>query len=379
MARVSTDFAARLPRSYAIAREGMEAGLHLGLQACIAVRDEIVADVVLGESRPGVAMTSETLMLWLSATKPVTAAAVMSVVEHGLLKLHDRVAEHIPEFAQGGKEAITLWHLLTHTSGFRWTDLGDAETTWDEIIDRICRAKIERDWTPGGKAGYHPYTSWYILGELIRRTTGVPFSDYVREAIFEPLAMPDCWIGMPLEIYDAYGSRVGELAVTEKPGQPPHRLSLRSGIALGAPGASGIGPMRQLVHFYEMLANRGQRGGVRVLSTASVDQMRSLVRQGMFDETFKKVIDWGLGLILNTHSPGDDSIPYGYGKFASRRAYGHSGNQSSVAFADPEHELIAAVVFNGMCGEVKHQQRMRTFLAALYEDLGFVSTIEAAR
>jgi CubicO group peptidase (beta-lactamase class C family) len=62
-------------------------------------------------------------------------------------------------------------------------------------------------------------------------------------------------------------------------------------------------------------------------------------------------------------------VPYGYGPHASPRAYGHGGSQSSISFADPEHELAVAIVCNGTPGEEAHQRRMRAVVAAVYEDL----------
>jgi CubicO group peptidase (beta-lactamase class C family) len=118
-----------------------------------------------------------------------------------------------------------------------------------------------------------------------------------------------------------------------------------------------------------MLLTGGQRQGKRVLNQASVEEMISPQRTGMFDETFQHVIDWGLGLILDSKQYDDEPVPYGYGPYSSSRTFGHGGSQSSVGFADPESELVAAVVFNGMPGEARHQARIRSVLTALYEDL----------
>ena len=63
-------------------------------------------------------------------------------------------------------------------------------------------------------------------------------------------------------------------------------------------------------------------------------------------------------------------LPYAYGPHASLRTFGHGGNQSSIAFADPVHALAVAIIFNGMPGEAAHQRRMHNVLTGLYEDLG---------
>jgi len=83
-------------------------------------------------------------------------------------------------------------------------------------------------------------------------------------------------------------------------------------------------------------------------------------------------MDWGLGFILNSSLYGADTVPYSFGRHASPRTFGHGGAQSSVAFADPEHGLAVALLFNGMPGEARHHVRVREVLSALYEDLGLV-------
>jgi CubicO group peptidase (beta-lactamase class C family) len=358
-----------LPRTIAVVEEGIAAGQHLGAQGYVSRHGTCVAELVVGSSAPGVPMTRDTLMLWLSSSKPITAAAVLQQRERGKLDLNDPVTRHVPEFGQNGKQEVTLRHLLTHTGGFRWVDTGWPETTWDEIIARICAAPLEKAWTPGAKAGYHPYTSWYLLAEVIRRLDGRPLSQYVREEIFLPLAMTDCWIGMPSEKIAEYGSRIGSMPQTDKPGHPPHPWSTPEGITHGAPGGGGYGPMHQLARFYEMLLGDGEREGARILHPESVRLMTSRQRVGMFDETFRHVMDWGLGVIVDSKQYGAGTVPYGYGNAATALAFGHSGSQSSVAFADPPTGLVVTLVFVGMPGERPHQRRLRAALAALEEDL----------
>ena len=93
-------------------------------------------------------------------------------------------------------------------------------------------------------------------------------------------------------------------------------------------------------------------------------------RVGMYDVTFRHIIDWGLGFLLCSNQYGADTLPYGYGPYCSPRTFGHNGHQSSSAFADPEHGLVVTVVLNGMPGEVAHDRRMRAIHSSVYEELG---------
>jgi CubicO group peptidase (beta-lactamase class C family) len=93
-------------------------------------------------------------------------------------------------------------------------------------------------------------------------------------------------------------------------------------------------------------------------------------RVGVFDDTFRHPLDWGFGFHIDSNRYGKETTPYGYGRFCSDTTFGHSGSQSSCAFADPENDLVVAWVCNGMPGEIRHQRRARELNSAIYQDLG---------
>ncbi len=363
----------RLPRTFTVIQNGMEAGTHVGAQLYVSLKGEPIADAGVGLARRGVLMDEGTLMLWLSSTKPIAAIAIAQLWEQEKLKLDDPVAKFIPEFGVNGKEPITIRHLLTHTGGFRGMVGNWEDQPWDDVIAAVCAARLETGWVPGHKAGYHTLTSWYILGEIVRRLSGISYDHYVRDNIFLPLGMNDSWIGMPPEQYRAYGNRIGQMHDTSG-AEPvaPHFLDTERGAAFCRPGSNGHGPVRELGMLYEALLNGGSRNGARILSPRTVEALVAGHRLGMYDHTFRHVIDWGLGFIRNSNRYGADTLPYGFGPHASERIFGHSGHQSSTAFCDPEHGLVVAWVFNGLPGEPKHDRRLREMDAAIYEDLGLV-------
>jgi CubicO group peptidase (beta-lactamase class C family) len=362
-----------LPQFTQSLHQGIETGLHIGAQACVSVSGTSEKDLFVGQSRPGVPMTRDTIMIWLSATKPVTAVCIAQLWERGLLRLDDPVVRHIPEFTGGGKEAITLRHLLTHTAGIRAAANNFTRDSWEVTLNKIYAAKVEPGWVPGQKAGYHVASTWFVLGELVRRIDGRPFEHYVREEIFLPLGMIDSWVGMPVDRYAEYGNRIGIMQNTDPAFTPAHAWDTPEMAALCKPGGNGRGPMRELVRFYQMLLNAGSLDGVRILAPQTVEAMTARHRVGMYDHSFKHIMDWGLGFIVNNNQYGIDTIRYGYGPRASWRTFGHSGHRSSVAFADPKHQLAVALVFNGTPAEEAHDQRVRAALTALYEDLGLTA------
>jgi CubicO group peptidase (beta-lactamase class C family) len=349
---------------------GISSKLHIGAQASVQMDGSTIADIAIGESRPNVPMTADTLMIWLSSTKPITAICIAQLWERGLLGLDDPVIKFIPEFSGGGKDAITIRHMLVHTAGIRAAANNFTRDSWEVTIDKICKSSVEPGWVPGKKAGYHVASTWFLLGELVRRIDGRSFDRYVREEIFLPLKMMDSWVGMPVENYMAYGDRIGIMQNTDPAFKPPHAWDTPEMAALCKPGGNGRGPMRELVRFYQMLLNGGSLDGVRIVSPQTVEAMTARHRVGMYDHSFKHIMDWGLGFIVNNNQYGIDTIRYGYGPHASWRTYGHSGHRSSIAFADPKYGLAVALVFNGTPADAVHDMRMRSVLTAIYEDLG---------
>jgi CubicO group peptidase (beta-lactamase class C family) len=360
-----------LPRTTVILETGMSQGLHIGAQVFVSQRGQPVADFAIGESRPGVPMTTDTLTLWLSACKSIGAIAIARLMDAGRLGVDDPVADFVPEFAAGGKEGVTLRHLLTHTAGLRYVESGWPAATWNEIIERICQTKLEPNWTPGERARYDATNNWFILGEIVRRIDGRPYDVFVRDEIFEPLEMDDTWIGMPAHRYRSYGDRLGVLYMTDKqPIRPLPPYDTEEAITHCRPASNGQGPVRQLGRFYQMLLNDGELGGLRLLKPQTVAEFTSPQRVGMYDETFRHKIDWGLGFLINSSKYGYKALPYSFGPHASDRAFGHHGFQSAMALADPDHGLVIAIAPNGTPGEPAHDRRLRAVLGAVYEDLG---------
>jgi CubicO group peptidase (beta-lactamase class C family) len=284
--------------------------------------------------------------------------------------LETPVAEFVPEFGTGSRET-TVQHLLTHTAGLVDVETGWPAVPWDTIIHRICAAGVQNDWVAGRRAAYDPQRSWFLLGEIIRRLTGRPVEAVVREDLLLPLAMPDSWLAMPPAVHQEYGDRIGRTYDVHGPRQEPtgaHRLPF---CTAASPGSSARGPIGDLRRFYEMLLAGGATPeGRPLLQPASVALMVQRHREGMYDETFRHTLDFGLGVIINSRRYGPGTVPYGYGLWASEETFGHGGARSCIAFADPRRELVLAMLANGYLPEPRHQERMRRLLEAVYDDLG---------
>lgn len=374
-----------LPRTTERIERGIEEGLHPGAQVCVWRGPECVADLGLGRTRPpergnpsgDEALTHDRLMLWLSAGKPITAVAVAKQVEDGVIHLDDPIVEYVPEFGQRGKEGITIRHLLTHTGGFRSVVFRYPQQTWDESIEAVCAGRLETGWEPGVTAGYHPHSGWNILGKVLEVCTGQNLGTHLRQAVLEPWGMGDTWAGMPGEVFDRVAPRLCPVTNTAGAAAKSLDAEQREWAVGQRPGGNIYGPARDLARFYRALLGGGELDGARVLEPETVADFTDRHRRDTTDRTFRAVMDWGLGFMTNNrrHDAANTdthpvATPYGFGPHASDAAFGHGGNQISIGFADPEHDLAVAVVFNGQPGEPAHQKRMHAVLAAMYEDLG---------
>lgn len=363
------DLVDRLPQTMAVIQDGMERKLHTGCQLYVSLAGSVMADVAVGESFPGHPMTADTINLWLSAGKPLTAAVILKEWQHGKLSLDDRVTKFLPEFAVGGKQSVTIRNILTHTAGIRSADAGWPDVSWDESIRRVCAAELEADWIVGRTAGYHTSSSWFILGEILARVAGIEYSQAMAEELFQPLGLNDTWAAISPEQQSNYGDRIGHMFARERGElQDLHwHDSLRC--QRPSPGANTRGPIRELGHFYEMLLNRGMSRQGQLLSPQTVEAMTARHRVGQFDQTLAHLVDFGLGVIVDSNLYGVDTVPYGYGKYCSPRTFGHGGAQSSQGWCDPENQLVVAYFFNGRPGEGQHNRRCRQLNEAIFMDL----------
>ncbi|MCC7424691.1 MAG: beta-lactamase family protein, partial [Planctomycetaceae bacterium] len=242
----------RLPGLVAVLQDGL-GKLHTGVQVYISRHGRPIADFGLGESRPGVAMTPELIVPWLSAGKPVTAVAVLRECERGQVPLDAPIAEFIPEFAAGGKHDITLRHVLTHTSGFRMVDTGWPDVDWDESVRRVCASEIEPGWIPGERAGYHVASSWIILGELVSRWLRRPMIEAIRSLIFDPLSMTRSHCGMSPELWRSLENQIGGIVQREKGTLQQTEWHTEKWCTAASPASNCRGPVRELGWFYESL------------------------------------------------------------------------------------------------------------------------------
>jgi len=279
-------------------------------------------------------MKEDTIFDLASLTKViVTTTVIMQLIERGKINLWDYIKHFYPEFPDEKKE-ISIFHLLTHTSGFpAIIRLWDQGLSYKEKIKHVLESPLEVK--TGGKVIYSDL-NFILLGDLIWRVTGKRLDEYAEQHIFQPLGMK-MTVFNPLKNLSCTKSK--DYAATEMCGWRDRMMigEVHDENAVSFDGVSGhaglFSVIDDLVKFLQMLLNDGKYKGVKILSFKSVELMRK-------DWTSNLGNHRGLGwdLIKNPHSSG--------GVFFSEAAFGHTGFTGTSLWIDPELKIGVALLTN---------------------------------
>lgn len=336
--------------------------------------------------------TADTLVLIWSATKGLGSACLLHVLQEHKIDIDRRAAEFWPEFAQAGKDGITLAQLLSHQAGLCALDRPVDVLNYPAVIEALEKQKPI--WPPGSAHGYHARTFGFLLDELVRRITGDTLSNYWRKSFGEALDL-DVWIGLP----DSEQDRVATMyaAKAGKPPEPkqfyvdlatPGTLArqtftsprgLHAISAMNAPeiraqpivSFGGIGSASSLAKFFAVLANNGRlqdrpasaalRRGVQIFSRETLALMATTMTEGL-DRVFQIPTAFSAGFMKDAPDP--TRRIFG----PSTLAFGHPGAGGSHAFADPENGIAFAYVMNQMEQSVLPNEKSLRLVRELYRD-----------
>ncbi|CZR47369.1 uncharacterized protein FPRO_08743 [Fusarium proliferatum ET1] len=172
--------------------EFVASGQDIGVSLCVNIDGDDVVDIWGGYADASTKKPwgKDTLVNVFSTTKLVTNLAALILISRGVLRPEDRVSQHWPEFAANGKSEVTVGQVLAHTAGLSaWEDDMTLEDICDlrEATDKLAHQKPM--WTPGSRMGYHGLTQGFLVGELVRRKTGMSIDEFIREEICRPLGV----------------------------------------------------------------------------------------------------------------------------------------------------------------------------------------------
>jgi serine-type D-Ala-D-Ala carboxypeptidase len=314
-------------------------GLVNGASVAIAFQGEQVGEHHIGEAAPGAAADHDTLWPLASISKLYTAAAVMALVECGVITLSMTVRSVLPDFDRDGREQVTLRHLLTHTSGLVYESpemeqrLLD-QWTIDQIIDEAYTYPLL--FQPGSRHSYSDY-NYAMLGRVAAVASGTSYPDLVRTTVLEPGRLADTYMPPPKSEYHRLARVAGPFAE----GTESDMYNSSYALDLAHPAFGTVATASDLLRFGLLFAQGGKH---RIHSEATIramtrDQTGGHAPGGLYGLVSDVPMPWGLGF----HIKGQHG---GHGDLLSPQTFGHGGASGCVLQVDPVNEVAVAYVSN---------------------------------
>ncbi len=342
-----------------------------GAALVVARGGRVALDLVHGfaDRATGRRLGRDAVFVTMSVGKQFTNAAVLSFVERGLLRLHQPVAEVLPGFGALGKERVTLFQLLTHTSGVTAaipTVPPDVLMSVEKTTEWACRQALES--MPGERVNYSISVAHSLMAAMCVRADGGgrSFAKLVEAEVFAPLQMRDTSLGGRDDLL----ARICPVrAAYKEPGLFAPEALEGIGELMRVPGAElpaggYLTTAHDLHRFAEMWRRGGELDGARVLSPATIEYCARNHTGDMPNQLWNYATGmrgWdpfpaylGVGLFLRGEKP----IPGPFGAFNSARTYGGFGAGSTAFWVDPARDLSFAFLSTGLMEDSYHVERL---------------------
>jgi CubicO group peptidase (beta-lactamase class C family) len=347
----------------------------LGASIVLDVDGETVVDIWGGwrDTERRTPWTEDTITNVWSTTKTVTNLAALMLIDRGLLDAYAPVADHWPEFAASGKGQIELRHILSHTSGvsgwdtpFEVPDMYDWETSTQRLAAQAPW------WEPGTASGYHANNQGHLVGELVRRVTGMPLKQFVAEQIAGPLSA-DFQIGaaerdwpriapvvppppLPIDLASLppespmFKTFTGPVAAAGNANTPGWRRA-----DMGA--LNGHANARSVARIIKALALGGVVNGTRLVSPDTIELIFDEQSHGT-DLVLGVPLRFGIGYAL----PETETVPY----VPQGRCCYWGGWGGSIVLADLDRRVTLAYMMNNMAPGIIGSDRSEAYVRAAY-------------
>lgn len=265
------------------------------------------------------AMTADTIFDAASLTKVVACTpAIMLLADRGQLGLDDRVSQHLREFTGEGKDAVTIRHLMTHTSGLR--PGFSLRPEWTGTAEAIRIATAEKLASQPGEKLVYSDTGPILLGEIVRRVSGKPLDQFLQSEIYGPLRMNDTGFNPPRAKHSRVAPTEVENGVAVRGVVHDPRARRMDGVA----GHAGLfTTAADLARYARMMLNLGELDGVRVFKPETVKLMTSV--QTPPNVTGRRGLGWDID--TGYSGPRGELFPLG--------SYGHTGWTGTSIWIDP--------------------------------------------
>lgn len=361
----------RLARVSRALEADIEAERCHGAALVVARGGRIALDLVLGYADRGSSrrLERDAVFATMSVGKQFTNALVLTLVERGALRLHQPVAEVLPGFGALGKQQVTLFQLLTHTSGITSAIPvvpPDVLISIEKSAAWACNQALEA--LPGARVNYSITVAHAVLAAMCLRVDGGrrSFAAMLDDEIFRPLGMRETALGCR----DELSKRLCPVrAAYQGPGLFDPAALEGIGQLLAIPGceipAGGfVTTVHDLHRFAEMLRRGGELDGARVLSPATIDYCARNHTGDLPNELWNYTVGlrgWapfpayiGVGFFVR----GEALTPGPFGSLNSPRTFGGFGAGSTAFWIDPARDLTFAFLSTGLMEDSHHVERL---------------------
>ena len=319
------------------------------------------------------AVSDETMFRMASMTKPITAVAMLILVDRGLVSIDDPVKKYIPEFAEihiidddgndlGKPEKdVTILHLLSHSSGFGSRNKNYITIKDSITIDGTIKYYIKEglEFEPMSREHYSGFASFDVLTVIAEQVSGVKFDKFLKDEIFTPCEMYDTTFAPTPEqwnrIIELHNKVDGKCVVGETTdgcvflNLPSDRIISGAGLASTLP---------DYVKFAEMLANDGKVGEKRILSEKA---MKLLSKPYLSKEALPGYQNWGLGVRVVEEDTYPWKLPVG--------SYGWAGYYGAHFWIDPINKISAVYLKNSLYDNRAQNDSSSRFEVAVMDSL----------
>ncbi len=322
----------------------------------------------------------DTIVCMMSVAKGIAGMAFNMLIDRGQVDPDATVATYWPEFAQNGKEAVLVRHVLDHTAGLPVV----TEPLWrGAVFDNDATVgALERQaplWPPGTVAAYHIHTQGNILGEIVRRVTGKRFPQFIADEVVDPLGgdyhyggltdhdLARCATLVPtvagtlLARRDTDPDALIAKGFTQFPDEPmPVTLNSTAWRRAEITSASGHGTARTVARIYGTVARGGELDGVRLMRPETIRDMLT-EQHNQVERMQERPYHQARGVLLNT--------PVSVWMGPNMHAFGHHGFGGSIGMGDPDARIGLCYSCNKMHARGDNGPRARRIIEAVYSVL----------
>jgi CubicO group peptidase (beta-lactamase class C family) len=307
----------------------------MGAACSIYHKGEKVVDLWGGyrDVKTGAPWEQDTMVLVFSATKGLSSMAMAVAHSRGYFDYDEKVATYWPEFAQQGKESITIRQILSHQAGLCAIDEPlDLEKLVNLDVIAAAIAKQKPHWKPGTKHGYHAASLGLYEGEL----TEIPDSRLATVKLYPPPKMLFHPIAMPWRVTL---SMLMPWSLTYRSFMNPNKgdCNAREYLSVEFPAGNGVGDARSMARAYSAFSTSGSELGITKKTMEALTTPAALPSLGPYDQVLKFDTRYSVGYSIPYDDPNSSK---------SKRAFGTDGMGGSYAYADPDTQIGFAYITN---------------------------------